>query len=64
MWACPRALKRRSPIEAMPILTADQRAFFDQHGYLVVPELIEREQASPPAELTPLGRRLLGLDDW
>ena len=48
----------------MPILTADQRAFFDQHGYLVVPELIEREQASPPAKLTPLGRRLLGLDDW
>ena len=28
----------------MPILTADQRAFFDQHGYLVVPDLIPREQ--------------------
>ena len=48
----------------MPILTADQRAFFDQHGYLVVPDLIAREQESPSAELTPLGRRLLGLDDW
>ena len=28
----------------MPILTADQRAFFDQHGYLVVPDLIPRAQ--------------------
>ena len=48
----------------MPILTADQRAFFDQHGYLVVPDLIAREQESARAELTPLGRRLLGLADW
>ncbi len=44
MWACPRALKRRSPIEAVPILTASQRAFFDQHAYLVAPDLIGREQ--------------------
>ena len=48
----------------MPILRADQRAFLDQHGNLVVPDLIAREQESAPAELTPLGRRLLGLDDW
>jgi hypothetical protein len=36
------------------------------HGWLKdVPEIYRgREEANPPAELTPLGRKLLGLDDW